>query len=143
MFFTDEERPRLRKRLLDKNTVERLFNRIRSNLIKIEEMDKSINIDEYEPLEKMIIANRRTSINDLSFTMEMIEALLLNMSDQNERLNRLIEIQSLNEIQRKNETDKLISEIDNTRKDIDNLKNDPIKRWLDNYVKHASETTDE
>ncbi|MBA3749573.1 MAG: hypothetical protein H0X03_01500 [Nitrosopumilus sp.] len=131
------------KRLLDKDTIENMFDQIRKKFTDLQKLESEVNNVQLTDIQRYIIKSRQASFEELSVIMGIIEDTVFNMAEQNERLIKLIQIQNLTKSQQQTEVDKLMADINNTRIDIDNLKNDSNKIRFDNYVKHSSETTDE
>jgi accessory colonization factor AcfC len=91
--------------------------------------------------QKIIAKSNITHYENLMIFMGLLEATVLNVAEQNERLTKLIQINNSSNPQ--TTLKELLKKANNHQKELTEIKNDPNKKWFDEFVKHASKTADE
>jgi hypothetical protein len=143
MYFTDEESLKFRKQLLNKEIIEQIFNALNDKNKEVEKIIQSVDIEKLDQTQKHIAKSRLSSFDEFKLLMEFLKATLLNVAEHNESLTKLIEIYDSNESQQNIIICKLKEEMTVNKKEMANIKNNPTLKWIDNYIKPSSKSSDE
>lgn len=138
MYFTEKEKERLSKNLLDEDYIERLFEFVRDKFDYMEKRGEELlsRFPDNQIIKVEITADKK-NIGYFRLTFDVLEMTCKNVIEQNKLLKQIINDSGIDNIK------ELQDKVKEQEKELQQVKNSVPVKWFERYFRDSSETTEE